>query len=317
MKMSKEARIGLLLCIAVLVFFAGFYFLKGSNIFSDEKEYICYYDNVQGLQSSSPVQIKGLQVGKVSGIELNGGGRVKVMIAVNKKYQLPKGTVAKLISADLLGTKAIRLELGSGSEIVKDEEELPATVEGGMLDNLSADVSPLLQDVRKVVISLDSVLNGINAILNEDTRRNLDHTIASLDQTMTHFTSIAGKIDRQSEDLTKIIRNANSITTNLSDNNKNISEILDNANAATRQLKNAPIEQALTDLQKASTELQDVMGKINRGEGSAGQLVNDKQLYNNLNSTLQNLSELAGDLKAHPSRYINVTIFGRKAKTGE
>lgn len=317
MKMSKEARIGLLLCIAVLVFFAGFYFLKGSNIFSKEKEYICYYDNVQGLLSSSPVQIKGLQVGKVSAIELNGGGRVKVKIAISKKYDLPKGTVAKLISADLLGTKAIRLELGSGNEMVKDDEELPAAIEGGMLDNLSADVSPLLQDVRKVVISLDSVLNGINSILNEDTRRNLDHTVASLDQTMTHFTSIAGKIDRQSDDLAKIIRNANSITTNIANNNQNISEILDNANAAMLQLKNAPIEQTMNDLQKASTQLQEVMGKINHGEGSAGQLVNDKQLYNNLNSTLKNLSELAGDLKAHPSRYINVTVFGRKAKTGE
>lgn len=315
--MSKEARIGLLLVTAVLVFFAGFYFLKGSNVFSSEREYLCYYDNVQGLLSSSPVQIKGLQVGKVSGIELNGGGRVKVIITVNKKYKLPKGTVASLFSADLLGTKAIRLDLGSGTETVQDEEELPTASEGGMLDNLSGEISPMLQDVRKVVLSLDSLLNGVNAMLNEDTRRRLGNSVASLDQTMANFASLSGKINSQSEDLTKIIRNANTITTNIANNNQNITDILDNANAATRQLKNAPIEQALKDLQKASNELQDVMGKINRGEGSAGQLVNDKQLYNNLTSTLDNLSQLAGDLKAHPSRYINVTIFGRKAKVGE
>ena len=89
MRISREVRIGLLVAISFIVFFAGFYFLKGANVFSGENEYYGYYDQVQGLASSSPVQIKGVSVGRVSKIELNGGGKVKVTLSIKKDVKLP------------------------------------------------------------------------------------------------------------------------------------------------------------------------------------------------------------------------------------
>ena len=119
--MSKEARIGLLVALSILVFFAGFYFLKGSSIFSREYEYHAFYENVEGLQPSAAVQIHGLQVGKVAAINLDRaklGSKVDVVIAISKKTRLPVGTVAKLISLDLLGNKGITLDLGTSSDVV-------------------------------------------------------------------------------------------------------------------------------------------------------------------------------------------------------
>lgn len=315
MKFSKEARIGLLVTISLLIFFAGFYFLKGANLFSGENNYYAYYDNVQGLQPSAAVQVKGLSVGRVAKITLNEqDGRVKVALAVSRKIELPQGTVAKLISADLLGTKVISLELGSGRGAVADEATLASDIEGGLLDNLSYQLSPLIHDVRAVVSTLDTLLLGVNQMLDEETRERLKSSVVSLDETMNNFSQLSAALNRQSGELASIIQNANSITTNLSDNNKQITNIINNTDQISKQLASAPIEQAFRDLQATTEQVQGIIEKINSNNGSLGMLVNDKQLYNNLSESLKTLDALMADINAHPSRYINVTIFGRKNK---
>lgn len=314
MKVSKEVRIGILVTVSLLVFFAGFYFLKGANVFSGENEYYTYYDNVEGLQPSASVQIKGMSVGRVSKIELNGNEKVKVTISVSKKVKLPEGTSARLAAADLLGTKVISLELGGGSGIVKDETTLPASIEGGILDNLSVEISPLIKDLRHAVNTLDTILISVSGVLNEQTQAKLASSIESLDITMKNFSELSTKINGESDQLASVIRNANSITSNLADNNQAITNIINNAKATTDQLANAPIEQTFKDLQSASNQLQGVIQKINSNQGSLGMLVNDKQLYENLTQSLKTLDLLIADVNAHPYRYINVTIFGRKNK---
>ena len=314
MKLSKEVRIGILVTVSLLVFFAGFYFLKGANVFSGENEYYTFYDNVEGLQPSAAVQIKGMSVGRVSKIELNGSEKVKVTISVNKKVKLPQGTSARLAAADLLGIKVISLELGGGSGVVEDEATLPASIEGGILDNLSVEISPLIKDLRHAVNTLDTILISVSGVLNEQTQAKLASSIESLDITMKNFSEISTTINGESDQLASVIRNANSITANLASNNQAITDIINNAKATTDQLSNAPIEQTFKDLQSASNQLQGVIQKINSNQGSLGMLVNDKQLYENLTQSLKTLDLLIADVNAHPYRYINVTIFGRKNK---
>jgi phospholipid/cholesterol/gamma-HCH transport system substrate-binding protein len=318
--MSREARIGLLVAISILVFFAGFYFLKGSNVFSSEYEYHAYYDNVQGLQPSAGVQIQGLQVGKVSHINLNRaqlGAPIDVVIAISKKTRLPRGTVAKLTSLDLLGTKGITLELGTSQDLIDDGEKLPSSVEGGIVDKISVEVTPLLQDVRKVVNSIDSVLLSVNDIFNAQARADLQLSIAALHSAMDNFNALSAKLNGQSTALAHTIQNADKITTNLANNNANIDQTLKNLRTTTDNLSQAPLKEAISNVDQAAANLKNIMRKVDNNEGSLGMLVNDKNLYGNLNKTLEELSKLSADLKAHPSRYINVTIFGRKAKTGE
>lgn len=312
MRFSKEAKIGLLVTIALLVFFAGFYFLKGANLFSGENEFYAYYDNVQGLQTSSSVQVKGLSVGRVSKIELIDSEKVKVTIAVNKSVEVPVGTSAELASSDLLGTKIVKLNLGMGTEMLEDGATMPASIESGVIDNLSVEISPLIKDLRQVLTTLDTVLVGVSGVLNENTANSLANTITSLDMTMKNFSELSGKLNRESDELTAVIRNANSISANLAKNNESISNIIKNAEQTTNQLSNAPIEQTVNDLQSAANQLEGIMQKINNNEGSLGLMVNDKELYNNLSGSLQTLNELMADINAHPWRYINVTIFGKK-----
>lgn len=315
MKLTKEAKIGLLVTISLLIFFAGFYFLKGANLFSGENEYYAYYDNVQGLQASSSVQVKGLSVGRVSKIELiDSSEKVKVTIAVSKKVEVPVGTTAELASADLLGTKVIKLNLGMGTQLVEDEATLPASIEGGVIDNLSVEISPLIKDLRHVMSTLDTVLVGVSGVLNEQTANSLQGTVLSLEVTMRNFSSLAAKLNRESDELAAMIRNANSIASNLEQNNQSITNIIRNAETTTNQLSQAPIEQTVKDLQSASNQLEGIMTKINRNEGTLGMMLNNKELYQNLTNTLTTLDQLIKDVNERPWRYINVTVFGGKDK---
>lgn len=312
MSLSKEARIGLLVTISLVVLFAGFYFLKGANIFSGEKVYYCFYDNVQGLQTSSNVQIRGLNVGRVAHTQLVDGKGVKVEIALSKKIDLPQGTVANLASADLLGTKIIRLDLGNGPGIIESGGTLPTATEGGLMDNISTEVTPMLRDIRGMVAILDSVLGGVNNIVNDQNQKALSNSLASLETTTDNFKKLSNALGKESGEITSIVHNANSITGNLAANNDKIKNIINNVNGFSGQLSNAPINQTLSDLQHTTSELQGIINKINTDQGTLGRLVNDKGLYNNLDSTLGSLNLLMADIKAHPSRYINVSIFGKK-----
>lgn len=318
--MSKEARIGLFVAISILVFFTGFYFLKGSNIFSGTYTYHALYDDVQGLQPSASVQIHGLKVGKVSEIVLNKqplDGKVDVSIEISKKTRLPKGTIAKLTSLDLLGTKGITLDLGNSSDVLDNGVQLPTTVEGGMLDKLSVEVTPLLQDVRKMVNNIDSVLNSVNEIFSPQSRADLQNSIAALHTTMESFKGMAGKLNAQSDAMAHVVQNADKITSNLAKNNDNIDKTLSNLKLTTDKLANAPIQEAVKKVDEVAAGLNEIVGKINRNEGSMGLLVNDKALYQNLTKTIDELGKLSADLKAHPTRYINLTIFGRRARVGD
>lgn len=317
MKFSKEARIGLMVAISILVFFAGFYFLKGSSILHKEYTYYAYYDKVNGLQLSAPVQIKGFTVGKVTKIELENNTKLKVTMIVNKDTRFPANTVARLASQGLItGGQAISLDLGTSSEIAQDEAVLAATAENGLMDNISSEITPLLTDVRHAVGVVDSILQTVHVLLSEDVRMKLQHAVGSLDRTMTNFESVSGKLNAQGDALAGAIRNANSITQNLASNNEKIDRIITNLDKTADGLSRAPIEKTVNNLQQVSDELDGVIKKINNGEGSIGKAVNDPALYNELNNTLTNLKKLIADINAHPSRYINVTIFGRKAKVG-
>lgn len=292
MAFSKEARIGLLVSISIIIFFAGFYFLKGSNLLSGEHEYFAYYDNVQGLQPSSAVLVKGMQVGRVTDITLDENGKVKVVLSVKKKMLVPKQSIAKLVSADLLGTKAISLELSNAKEIAQDEEVLPTAVEGGIIDAVSAEITPLLQDLRHAVGTLDTLLAGVNGVLNEQARANLQASLANLDITMRNFQQLSGKLNGESARFASVIRNADDITGNLARNNERVENILKYTELTTQQLSKAEIEHTLTEFKTAANQMQSIMTKINNNEGSLGLLVNDKELYNNLKTTVGTANSL-------------------------
>jgi phospholipid/cholesterol/gamma-HCH transport system substrate-binding protein len=317
-KIKNEVKIGIMVAVTIAVFILGFNFLRGRGVFSSDKEYYTYYKDVQGLQESAVVQLKGLGVGKVTKIELQGNRIIKVTFALRKDVHVPVGTFAQLASADLIsGTKIINLNMDAASNsqaFVQPGGEIKGKESEGLLDNLSSQVSPLVGVLQHTVISLDTLLNTVNNIINDDTRKHLNASFASLETGLDQLSLLATQLNAQSGNLAGVIKNANSITGNLANSNEKISSTLNNLETFSTSLNNAPIQQTVEDLQKAAAALQGIVSKVNDNNGSLGMLLSDKKLYNNLSSTLGTLDTLLGDLKAHPAKYINVSVFGRKAK---
>jgi len=313
MSISKEVRIGLLVVITIVIFFIGFYFLKGANVFSNDREYYCYYANIEGLMNSANVQINGVNVGHVTHIELAANKGVRITLSIDKSISIPEGTVANLASLDLLGTKVIKLRPGTGPVISKNRTELPTDVEGGVVDNVSAELTPRLRELKGTITSLDTTLAGINKVVGADNQRAIAGAIKNINAVSENLAALTNSLNKETGEISDILHNANSITGNLAKEKDTIHAILANTSSLTRQLANAPIQKTLADLQKTSSELQGIISKINTNQGSLGMLINNKDMYNNLNNSLHSMSSLLDDLQAHPKKYINVTVFGKKS----
>jgi len=312
MSLSKEARIGILFSISLIIFFVGFYFLRGASLFSNDKKFYCIYSNVEGLQLSANVQVRGLNVGRVSHMELLDNKGVKVTLSVYKSVEVPQGTTAALASPDLLGSKIVSLNLGTGPGEMEDGATMQGSIEGGTVDNVTQQLTPRLKELQATIVGLDSALSGINAIVGLQNQQAIAGAIHSIQLTADNLSQLSGALGKEGGEITSILHNANSITGNLAKNNEAIQQILTNVNNLSGQLANAPIQKTVAELQSTITEFKGIAGKINNNQGSLGLLINDKELYNNLNGSLQSLNVLMGDIKAHPTRYINVTILGRK-----
>ena len=314
MSISKEVRIGVLVTVALVVFFTGFYFLKGADLFSNDKDYYCFYADVDGLQRSSMVQINGLSVGHVSSMQLAGDKGVKLTLSVNKDIDIPQGTISSLTAADLLGTKVIKLEIGKGPGMIPAGSELPTIKDGGLVDKLSGELTPRLAELKVTIASFNHTLDNVNNMLGSENQQAINAALRSLQATAHNLDQVTAVLSKESGQITSILHNANSITANLAKNNDTIQRVLANASSITRQLSNAPIQSTFNELHKTVAQLQGVMDKINNNQGSLGMIINNKDVYNNLNATLKSLDQLAADLKVHPSRYVNISLFGRKRK---
>jgi len=305
-------KTGLMVTAALVVLFFGFYFLKGANLFSSEKQYYCYFTDVDGLQASAYVLTRGLNVGHVSHIELIDNKEVKVTITINKSVEVPQGTVATLASGDLLGAKVIHLDQGKGPGEIEVGATLPTSKEAGLVDKMSDQLTPRLEELKQTISLFNTTLNSINTVVGPDNQKALAAAIASIQTTADNLALLSGTLNKESSDMTGILHNANTFTSALAKNSDTIRHILGSVDNITKQLANAPIQKTVSDLQKSISELHGVLDKINNNQGSLGMLVNNKDVYNNLNSSLESLNKLMDDIKAHPSHYINVTVFGSK-----
>ncbi|MFA6151752.1 MAG: MlaD family protein [Chitinophagaceae bacterium] len=311
MAISKEVKTGLMVSISVIVIIIGTYFLKGFNLFSSDHTYYIYFENVQGLTPSAAVQVNGLQVGNVSEIKLEGKNKVKVVVSVDKKIHLTEGTTASLAAPDLLSGKVLSLNMGTGTKALEDEAIIPAKTELGAIEKITSQIDPVMANANMVMLRLDSIMISLQTMLNPETQQNLHQSMASIELTMRNFASLSTSLNRESAQLAGIIRNANSITQNIANNSENIDGVLKNLRATTDQLSKADLDKTVKSLHTTLAETQILMAKINKGDGSLGMMANDKQLYSNLTTTLSSLDKLIIDLQDHPSRYINIRLFGK------
>lgn len=320
LKLSNETKVGVLTVLGITLLVLGFNLLKGKSLFSHNKTIYAVYHQVNGLQPANAVQVNGLVVGNVANLEVmdRDASRILVAITITKKIEIPRNSVAR-ISSDLLGTKTVQLDLGNAGEYLKSGDTIYAAVDGSMTDALKEQLNPLVKKLEGTLSNIDSVLMSVNAILDTTAKGNLQDAIRNLNTTMRNFThtsaSLNSMLDPNNGNIQKTFNNLAAVTGNLKDNNAKITGILDNAEKATGALANGNIDKTLQQLQQTATSLNQTISKLNTTDGTAGMLLNDKKVYNNLQYSLGNLNKLLEDLRVNPKRYVHFSLFGKKDKT--
>ncbi|SEM93693.1 phospholipid/cholesterol/gamma-HCH transport system substrate-binding protein [bacterium A37T11] len=314
MKIANETKVGILATVAIAVLFIGYSFLKGNDVFSSENIFYATYDRVDGLTESKPVLVNGYQIGRVQSLQLQQNGQILTAFKINKDYAIPKNTLARISSTDLLGSKAIVFELGNSQTYAKSGDTLNA----GIQKNIMEQVEPIQKKAEALVAVLDSVLTSVNNTIDKSFQHDFKRSIESIANTLNNFEKITGKLDgivgTQRTRLSNILVNVESITGNLKDNNEKISLVLGNMSQFSDHLAKANFVQTLDNANGAIADLQAVVESIHQGNGSIGKLLNDDQLYNNLNNASKNLDSLMLDLRERPGRYVHFSIFGHKNK---
>ena len=315
MKLKREAKLALTAIAAVLILIWGINFLKGSSLFESKSTFYGIYNSVEGLKVSSGVVYRGYQVGQVISIRFTGERYDKVLVkfSVNKGLELPSNSLAMIQSADLMGSKVIDLIPGDSPVFAVSGDTLTSKVEQGLMEQVSQQMLPLKQKAERLLGSLDSVMVIVQGVFDEQTKKNLSNSFASIDRTLRNLEGASGNLDTlmQSESvrISEILRNINSITANLSDNNEEISNILGNFSAISDSLRGASLHQMLNNVDNILEHVDTIFAKINRGEGTIGALVNDNDLYYNLNQVSENLNRLLVEFRYNPRRFINLSFI--------
>jgi phospholipid/cholesterol/gamma-HCH transport system substrate-binding protein len=308
-KIANETKVGILAAFSIALLIIGYNFLKGNAIFSSETVLYAKYPRVDGLAVSKPVLINGFQIGRVDKLTLLPNGSIVATLKISGKYDIPKNSTARLESTDLLGSKAIVMDLGSGA-FAQEGDTLNANVQ----QNIMEAVQPVQQKAERIIGKMDSILTSVNSIMNPNFQKNVDKSFNSIAATLASLEATSKKVDRlvgsESSKVEGILNNVEAISSNLKANNQKINAILTNINTVTDQVAAANFKQTIENANRAVADFQGVVTKINEGKGSLGLLVNDTKMYDNLNNASKNLDNLIIDLKENPKRYVHFSVFG-------
>jgi phospholipid/cholesterol/gamma-HCH transport system substrate-binding protein len=321
MKISNETKVGALTAIAITLLILGFNFLKGRSLFKTGNFIYAAYTDTKGIMVSNGVFINGFQVGSVYDIENSDRNLSSIVVAIKlkDKYNIPTNSIAT-IKDNPLGNASIQIQLGDAKTYLSSGDTILTAANAGLLGDVMNKLGPIGDQVKLTVGTLDSVLRNINTIFDPATKNNLQSVIANINKTTASLVvssaSIQAMLNQQTGAIAGSMNNVNSFTKNLADNNEKITRMLGNVEKTTERLSNADIDGTVAQLKGAVETLNSLLVKASSTDGSLGKLLNDKTLYDNLSNTVRSANILLDDLRVHPKRYVNISVFGRKDKSG-
>ncbi|HEX5151993.1 MAG TPA: MlaD family protein [Parafilimonas sp.] len=317
MKISNETKIGALTVVAVVFLILGFNFLKGKSVLKTGFFLYAKYSDLKKLASSNAVYANGLQVGTVYSTAAADPSLKELIVEIklSDDYEIPVNSVAT-IETNPLGSPVMNIQLGNSTKYLKSGETLRSVENAGMLGAISNKLGPLSDQLTATLVTLDSLMRNFNTLLDTNTKGNLRSVISNLNDATGHITTSTISLEKllnvQTGALAQSLANINDFTGNLAKNNSKIDSTLTYLQTTTRNLSAADIDGLINGFKRSADSLSSIINRINSTDGSLGALINDKALYNNLNNITRSLNVLLDDLRVHPKRYVNISVFGKK-----
>ncbi len=325
MKVSKEFKVGLLVVLGILLLYVGVNFLKGNAIFGKNREYYAVFDNANGLKTSNEVQINGVKVGMVSSVQLHPKTPEKILVKftiLDDELLIPHGTYVELISADIMGTKALDLRLNTepvaNAQYYQIGDTLHSEVETGIADQISEELLPLKRKTEELIGSVEGIIKSINSFWDTTAAYTIDESLYEFRDGIAKFGDLANSltvlIEKEIKVVDDVLHNTEHITANLASKSDKINNTIDNISAISDTLAATDIKSVILETQQTLMELNGVLAKVNNGEGTIGALLHTDSLHIELMQTNQAMQDLLNDMEANPNKYVHFSIFGRKIK---
>ena len=306
MKLSREIKTAVLVIASVVLFIWGYSFLKGKALFANYKTFYVTYTNVEGLVKSAPVTLNGLAIGKVNDIKINEtDGSVVVELQITSDFPISSTSAAVLYEPGFIGGKQIAIEPDfKNKTLAEDGQELPGELKLSLTASIQEKLVPLQAKFETVLVEVEKLLQGVNSVLDKKSQENLKITLAELSKTMVEIhaasTNVNSILTDNKSDLKGVVTNFKKVSTDFA----KISDSLSKADLG------KTVKSFNTSLAKVDAILLD----LEAGKGSAGKLLKDEALYSNLKATTKEMELLLQDVRLFPTRYINVSVFGKKNK---
>lgn len=305
MKLTKEIKTAVLVIVSIFLFIWGYNFLKGKDLFNSTTRVYVVYDNVAGLVNSAPVTLNGLAIGKVDAITIQPDGKLLVEMQINTDFPIAKSSIAEIYDSGLVGGRQIAIKPNfQDKNYIKSGDYLKASSKLGITDALAQQLEPLQYKVQKLLDNADALFTNFNDILDEKTKQNLKNSISELNKTLSEFSVASKNINGMIADNKSKF---NSTMTNFDNTAANFSKMSDS-------LAKANLGQTVRNLEKTLANVDKIMIDIEQGKGTMGKLMKDDAMYTNFTNTSKELELLLQDVRLHPTRYVNVSLFGKKNK---
>lgn len=293
-RLSKEIKIGATFIISIALLYIGVNFLKGSNVFSHDNTYYMVVNNAGGVAPSSVINTNGYQVGTVSSVkyDYSAPNRIVVALRINESLRIPKGSRAYLVN-ELLGGVSVDLRLSQNSTYYANGD----TIESGTAHGLTGEIEHvMLPQINAIMPKIDSLITSLNTIAASP------HITQSLQQAEM----LATKLNNTADALNQLLRkDVPQLMSTIQNTGNNLEKI-------TSELSDTDYKETMDRINSTIINLHTLSETLNSDSGTVGRLLNDTTFYNRLNGVCTNAEQLIEDIKLHPSRYINISVFGRK-----
>lgn len=306
MKLTREIKTGILVISAILLFIWGYSFLKGRDLFNTYKTVYVEYENVEGVARSASVTLNGFVVGKVSNITLNPNtGKILVELQLKTDFPISKSSIASIYEPGFIEGKQIAIYPNlEDKSILADGDRIQGDVKAGLTESIKSKLVPLQEKFEKLISNSNQLIMGINNVLDEKGQQDLKKSLAELSKTLEEFHKASANVNSLlAENKVKI----SGVVTNFNKVSSDFSKISDSLNKA-------DLGKTVKNLNSTLASVDKIMADLKAGKGTMGKLLNDDALYANLNKTSKELELLLEDVRLHPTRYVNVSVFGKKEK---
>jgi phospholipid/cholesterol/gamma-HCH transport system substrate-binding protein len=306
LKLTREIKTSILVIASILLFIWGYSFLKGRDLLTSYVTLFVEYETVEGLTTSAPVTLNGLVIGRVNNITIEPNtGKLLVELQIKTDFPISKSSVAAIYEPGFIAGKQIAIEPNFKDKSVSvDGQRLKGEIRLGLTETVGNQLIPIQEKLEHIMANADVLITGINNVLDKKAQDDLGKSLSELSATMEQFhkasLSMNTILDENKAQIKGVVSNFN----NISDDFSKISD----------SLNKADLGKTVKELNKTLAKVDGIMNSLKSGNGTMGKLLNDDALYNNLNKTSQELELLLQDVRLHPTRYVNVSLFGKKDK---